>query len=158
MLKAHSKAGSPGIDDAWGSHGVLSFDGFGALSAATTNYRHRLSYNCHRHRPRYSYRCHAPRHRYSHLRFPKHYRRRYRECLSRSIRQSTTPPFHGKSTKSIEGFIKEVHLSFAHVEGAYAKDGVKGEAHAHMLDFLDMTCPAAAEPLPWPFGPHAAGY
>ena len=35
-MKAHSKAGSPGIDGAWGSHGVLSFDGFGALSAATT--------------------------------------------------------------------------------------------------------------------------
>ena len=40
-----------------------------------------------------------------------------------------------KYTKSIEGFIKEVHLSFAHVEGAYAKDGVKGEAHAHVRFF-----------------------
>ena len=54
--------------------------------------------------------------------------------LSRSIRQPSITNPHGRSNESIDDFINEVHLSFAHVKGAYTEAEDKETAHVHLIE------------------------
>ena len=53
--------------------------------------------------------------------------------FSRSIRQPSVATFYRKSSESVDDFISEVHLSFAHVKDAYAEDEDKEAAHIHLI-------------------------
>ena len=53
--------------------------------------------------------------------------------FSRSIRQPVITTFHGKSNESVDDFINEVHLSFAHVKDAYTEAEDKEAAHVHLI-------------------------
>ena len=51
----------------------------------------------------------------------------------RPIRQPIVTTFYGKSSESVDDYISEVHLSFAHVKDAYTEAEDKEAAHIHLI-------------------------